>query len=169
MLQTKFRISLTFNNKQLIDAQILAAFDAVGGDISDLLKLFALRGIMTDPALSACIAHGAAKTVEARKSIGTGFDTKKILVQKADIISTPELISNTNPVVSESALHLVDAVCEQSSVLPDVEAAAFQVSATALLNFDIPQATVDSTPYVSPVTESPVDDYSDFIFNNDIA
>jgi hypothetical protein len=168
MLQIKKRISLTFNQKQLLDAQILAACDAVGGDIGDLLKLFALRGIMADPAMLPVIAQGAANASEARKIKGAGFNPKNISAQKADIPSTFELVSIADPVVVESILPEEDAVSEPSIILPDVKSMHVAVVTLASATAPTPsktQAAIDSASYVSPVTGSPVDDYQFFIFN----
>ena len=148
-MKNKIRISVTLNQKQLLDAQILAACDAVGGDIGALLKLFALRGIMADPAMSAIIAKGAAKAAEAQKSVGTGFNPKKIPAKKTDITSTSELVSFEESVGSEFVQ----------------EAPLVSVTAPYPTKADISQVTIDSAPYVSPATGSPVDDYEYFIFN----
>lgn len=134
------RINLTLNARQIGDAQILAALEELGGESASVLKALALRGIMSDPALSATLAHGIGLMANARKAEGCGFGPRK---PSDNVLTQPVLpLIEISPPIPTSAIENI--LLLDINNRPDLETilpASAPVFETAVLNVTKP--TVD--------------------------
>lgn len=88
MSQTK-RITLTLNPRQVADAQVIAALEVIGGSASIAIVAFALRGIMSDPAMSATLTKAVALVTKARVRNGNGWKPGNLPVVVAQSAVVP--------------------------------------------------------------------------------
>lgn len=107
---TTKRTTITLNPKQLADAQLLAALDAIGGEAASALKALALRGVMTDPTLAGTLAQGMVLMSASKKVKGKGYKPAAVKVQT--VVATPE------PVVEIEAVPVVAAPLDGAVVAP---------------------------------------------------
>lgn len=105
----KRKLSITLNPKQALDAQLIAALELVGGEAATAIKLLAIRGVMTDPAMSSTLGKGLAISDCSKKTNGKGngfaFKPKDTTAAGVESSAKPETLpaASTAPVDSLEA------------------------------------------------------------------